>query len=93
MRTFDSLSEREILALAISLEEEDARIYDDLAAGVRAAHPEAADEFVKMRQQEDTHRHQLLELYRERFGDHIPLLHGTTSQVSCTVNRSGRTDP
>src|SRR5215467_7547776 len=74
MRSFKSLSEREILALAISLEEEDARIYDDLAEGLQAAHPAQADEFRRLRAEEDGHRHRLLDLYRQRFGDHIPLI-------------------
>lgn len=74
MRTFDSLSEREVLALAISLEEEDARIYDDLAAALQSQYPEAADEFRRLRADEDRHRHRLLEVYRNRFGDHIPLI-------------------
>jgi erythrin-vacuolar iron transport family protein len=73
-RRFDSLSEREVLALAISLEEEDARIYDDLAAALQKEYPQAADEFRRLRSDEDRHRHRLLDLYRERFGDHVPLL-------------------
>jgi erythrin-vacuolar iron transport family protein len=74
MRSFDSLSEREVLALAISLEEEDARIYDDLAAALAPNQPEAAEEFRRFRADEDGHRHRLLELYRRRFGEHIPLI-------------------
>lgn len=74
MRSFDSLTEREVLALAISLEEEDARIYEDLAAALHASHPTVADEFRKMRADEDGHRHRLLELFRARFGDHVPLV-------------------
>jgi rubrerythrin len=74
MREFDSLSEREVLALAISLEEEDARIYEDLAQAVAAQHPAAAEEFRRLRGDEDRHRHRLLDLYRERFGEHIPLI-------------------
>jgi erythrin-vacuolar iron transport family protein len=74
MRSFDSLSEAEILALAISLEEEDARIYDDFAEGLRADYPEQADEFVKMRLEEDGHRHRLIDLFRSKFGEHIPLI-------------------
>ena len=72
MRTFDSLSEQEILALAISLEEEDARIYDDIADGLRTDYPGQSNEFMEMRKEEDGHRHRLLDLYRSRFGDHIP---------------------
>jgi len=74
MRSFESLNEREILALAIFLEEEDARIYDDFAEGLRESYPEQAKKFAAMRQDEDSHRHRLLNLYRERFGEHIPLL-------------------
>ena len=74
MRSFKSLSEREILALAISLEEEDARIYADFAEGLRADHTAVAEQFAQMRVEEDGHRHRLLELYRQRFGEHIPLI-------------------
>jgi len=74
VRNFNSLSEREVLALAISLEEEDARIYEDLAEALQANAPEAADEFRRLRSDEDGHRHRLLELYRKRFGEHVPLI-------------------
>ena len=74
MRSFKSLSEQEILALAISLEEEDARIYDDFADGLQTSYPAQAEEFRKMRVEEDGHRHRLLDLYRAKFGDHIPLI-------------------
>jgi rubrerythrin len=74
VRNFDSLSEREVLALAISLEEEDARVYEDLVAALQKNYPEPADEFRRLRADEDGHRHRLLEIYRERFGDHVPLL-------------------
>ncbi len=74
MRSFKSLSEREILALAISLEEEDARIYADFAEGLTTDFPEVAREFAEMRVEEDNHRHRLLTLYRQRFGEHIPLI-------------------
>jgi rubrerythrin len=74
MRNFDSLSEREILALAISLEEEDERVYADFAEGLRQDFPASAAVFDGMRTEESTHRRRLLELFREKFGDHIPLL-------------------
>src|SRR5258706_6321350 len=73
MRSFDSLSEQEILALAISLEEEDERIYADFAEGLRQAFPASAALFDGMRLEESGHRRRLIELYREKFGDHIPL--------------------
>ena len=74
MRSFDSLTEKEILALAISQEEEDARIYDDFAEGLRENYPEQARQFAALRRDEDTHRHRLLDLYRARFGEHVPLI-------------------
>src|SRR5947208_6927265 len=74
MRSFDTLTEQEILALAIALEEEDARIYDDFADGLKQDHPEQAEKFKQLRREEDEHRHRLLDLYRDRFGDHMPLI-------------------
>jgi rubrerythrin len=74
MRTFDSLSEKEVLALAISLEEEDGRIYSDFADGLKESYPEQAAKFAALRADEDGHRHRLLTLYCERFGEHIPLI-------------------
>lgn len=74
MRSFESLSEREILALAISLEEEDERIYADFAEGLRQDFPASAAVFEGMRQEEAGHRRRLLELYRSKFGEHIPLI-------------------
>src|SRR5436309_718236 len=74
MRTFRSLSEQEILALAISLEEEDARIYGDFAEGLKADYPATAAILNEMRAEEDGHRHRLIELHRQKFGEHIPLI-------------------
>src|SRR5882724_3525534 len=74
MRSFDTLTEQEILALAVALEEEDARIYDDFADGLREKFPEQAEKFKDLRREEDGHRHRLLELYKERFGEHVPLI-------------------
>ena len=74
MRSFDTLTEQEILALAVALEEEDARIYDDFADGLKENHPEQAEQFKQLRREEDGHRHRLLDLYRRRFGDHVPLI-------------------
>jgi rubrerythrin len=71
---FDSLSEREILALAISLEEEDERVYADYAEGLRQDFPATAAVFDGMRAEESGHRRRLIELYQKRFGEHIPLI-------------------
>ena len=73
-RAFASLSEREVLALAIASEEEDGRIYLDYAAGLRADHPASAAVFDGMAAEEDAHRRRLLDHYARRFGDHIPLI-------------------
>jgi rubrerythrin len=74
MRSFDSLSEREVLALAISLEEEDERIYADFADGLREDFPATAAIFSGMREEESGHRRRLIELTKAKFGDHIPLI-------------------
>src|SRR3954452_19601648 len=74
MRSFQSLSEQEILALAVSLEEEDARIYGDFAEGLKVDYPATAAILNEMRAEEDGHRHRLIELHREKFGEHIPLI-------------------
>jgi rubrerythrin len=66
-----ALSEQEILALAISLEEEDARIYRDLAEKVRALFPGTASILDSMREEEMSHRSSLHECYLRRFGDHV----------------------
>ena len=74
MRSFKSLAEQEILALAISLEEQDGRIYGDFADGLRASYPASAAIFDKMQQEESGHRARLIDMYRQRFGEHIPLI-------------------
>jgi len=74
MTNFNALSEQEILALAISLEEEDERVYADYAEGFRQEFPASAAVFDGMRLEESGHRHRLIELYRQRFGEHIPLI-------------------
>jgi rubrerythrin len=74
MRDFNSLTEREILALAISLEEEDERIYADFADGLREEFPGTAAVFEGMQQEESSHRRRLIELFQSRFGEHIPLI-------------------
>src|SRR5436305_12679423 len=73
-KDFSDLSERELLALAISLEEEDARIYDEFAEGVREVYPDTAQMFNAMADEESGHRHRLLTLYRSKFGERIPLI-------------------
>ncbi|MDG3444475.1 iron exporter MbfA [Nitrospirillum amazonense] len=74
MKDFSDLTEQELLALAVSLEEEDARIYDEFATGLRENFPESAKVFNALAAEENGHRHRLIELYRQRFGEHIPLI-------------------
>jgi len=74
MRSLADLSEREILALAISSEEEDGRIFADFADGLRENYPASAHVFTDMAAEESEHRRQLIDLYVAKFGDHIPLI-------------------
>ena len=74
MKKFESLTEQEILALAISLEEEDERVYADFAEGLRQDYPASAAVFAEMQKEESEHRRRLIELYRGKFGEHIPLI-------------------
>lgn len=73
-RRFSDLSEQEILALAISSEEDDARIYRSYAERLRAEFPSSAAVFDGMAAEEDQHRQRLIELHRTRFGEVIPLI-------------------
>ena len=71
---FSELNASQILALAITAEEEDAHVYRDFAESLRKDFPATAELFNKMAAEEDGHRHRLTELYRQRFGEHIPLI-------------------
>ena len=73
-RRFSDLSEQEILALAISSEEDDGRIYRSYAQRLRADYPATAAVFEGMAIEEDGHRQQLIDLHRSRFGEVIPLI-------------------
>jgi rubrerythrin len=69
---FSSLTEQEVLALAVSLEEEDGRIYGDLADRFRETFPSTAATLTALQQEESVHRQRLIDAYRARFGEHIP---------------------
>ena len=73
-RRFDSLNDQEILALAISAEEDDARIYKSYAEGLREDYPASAEVFDRMAEEENLHRQSLIDLFQQRFGDSIPLI-------------------
>lgn len=73
-KRFADLTEQEILALAISAEEEDSHIYWDIADGLKANYPTTAKVFEEMQAEEQVHRRELTDLYRRRFGEHVPLI-------------------
>ena len=73
-RRFSDLSEQEVLALAISNEEDDARIYRQYAQRLREEYPASAKVFDEMAVEEDEHRQRLIDAHKRRFGDVIPLI-------------------
>jgi erythrin-vacuolar iron transport family protein len=85
MRSFESLTEQEVLALAIALEEEDERVYSDFVENFRKDFPATSAMFDGMREEESAHRRKLIELYRSKFGEHIPLIR--RGDVKGLVNR------
>jgi len=74
VKSFAELSEQEILALAISNEDEDSRIYRGFAEGLRESFPASAQVFVEMADEEVRHRTMLFDMYREKFGEYLPLI-------------------
>ena len=74
MRNFSELTERDLLALAISSEEEDGRVYADFAHDLREEYPGSAQMFSDMAAEENDHRRKLIDVFAERFGSHIPLV-------------------
>ena len=74
MKKFSDLSEQEVLALAITNEEEDSRIYRSFAEGLREHFPASAKVFDEMADEEITHRTKLYDLYRQKFGEFLPLI-------------------
>ena len=74
MRNLTDLDEKEILALAISSEEEDGRIYADFAQSLAEEYPDSARVFTDMAAEESEHRRMLIDTYVSKFGEHIPLV-------------------
>jgi rubrerythrin len=74
VKRFSDLSEQEVLALAITNEEEDSRIYRGFAEGLREQFPASAKVFDEMAEEEVTHRTRLYDLYRQKFGEYLPLI-------------------
>jgi rubrerythrin len=71
-KAFADLDEREVLTLAINGEEEDSRIYQSFADSLRTNYPHSAKIFDDMADEERGHRDMLYQLYREKFGEHLP---------------------
>jgi len=74
VKSFSELSQKEILALAIALEEEDGRIYMEYVEGLRESYPASAKVFEEMAAEENEHRRWLIDLFRQKYGEHIPLI-------------------
>ena len=74
LKKFKDLTEKEILAIAISAEEEEGRFYGEFADALREDYPSTAEMFEEMRAEEAVHRDRLTEMFRKRFGEHIPLI-------------------
>lgn len=74
MKRFSELTEQEILALAITNEDEDSRIYRGFAQGLRETYPASAKVFDEMADEEVRHRTMLFDLYRSKFGEYLPLI-------------------
>jgi rubrerythrin len=74
VKRFSDLTEQEVLALAITNEEEDSRIYRGFAEGLREQFPSSAKVFDEMAEEEVHHRTMLYDLYRKKFGDYLPLI-------------------
>ena len=74
MKSFSDLTEQEIIALAISSEDDDARAYAGFAHALMGTYPASAKVFVEMAEEEHEHRRSLTDLYAKKFGDYIPLI-------------------
>jgi rubrerythrin len=74
VKRFAELGEQEVLALAISNEDEDNRIYRSFADALRGSYPDTAGMFDRMAAEEISHRDMLLDLHRKKFGEFLPLI-------------------
>jgi erythrin-vacuolar iron transport family protein len=74
VKRFAELTEQEVLALAITNEDEDSRIYRGFAEGLRKTYPASAKVFDEMADEEVRHRTMLFDLYRSKFGEYLPLI-------------------
>src|SRR5258706_12401158 len=90
LKKFRDLSEREILALAISSEEEDGRIYGEFADALRESYPATAQMFEGMHEEEAGHRDRLIEMFGKRFAEHIPLIRRQNVKRLFRLNPTGQ---
>lgn len=74
MKSFSELTEQEVLALAISSEDDDARTYMTFANALGERFPASAKVFIAMAEEEHDHRRRLTDLYTRKFGKFIPLI-------------------
>jgi erythrin-vacuolar iron transport family protein len=74
MKSFSDLTEQEIIALAISSEDDDARTYSGFANDLMQDYPASAKVFLEMSEEEHEHRRWLTDLYQKKYGDFIPLI-------------------
>jgi rubrerythrin len=95
MKRFADLREQEVLALAISNEDEDNLIYRSFADWLRRSYPDTAGMFDKMAEEEIEHRGLLLDLYRKKFGCHVAVIapshkhrHGSGFRVHISITVS-----
>lgn len=74
MKRFEDLTEQEILALAVSSEEEDSQIYMSFSNRLRDTFPATAQMFEDMAMEEQGHKNMLLDVFRRRFGERMPYI-------------------
>jgi rubrerythrin len=86
LKKLAELTEQEVLALAISNEEEDSRIYLTFALRLRADYPATAQLFEEMAAEEQEHKNMLLDVYSRRFGPQMPYI--TRQDVRGFLKRS-----
>lgn len=86
MKVFTKLTEPEILALAITSEEEDSQIYLSFANRLRADYPATAQMFEDMAAEEQGHKNMLLDMFQKRFGGRLPYI--TRQDVSGFMKRN-----
>ena len=90
VKPFADLTEKEILALAISSEDDDARTYMSFANSLQEKYPASARVFVDMAEEEHEHRRRLTELFQKKFGDFIPLIRRSDGGQLVALDRAVR---